>query len=316
MEISLLDRAKEVFRIESDGILGLEKLLDHNFTDAVEAILSSNGKVIVTGMGKSGIIGAKIASTFSSTGTSSFFMHPSEAFHGDLGMLQENDILLMLSYSGETEEVIRLLPYAKESQISVVSITGAPKSTLATNSNFHICATVGKEACHLQLAPTASTTATLAVGDALAISLMQLRDFKPENFAQYHPGGSLGKRLLLKVQDVMYTENLPVIKFGSMFIELAECMADGNQGVVAVSDEEGDLCGIVSSGDMIRAMKKEKSYKDISINQIMTEEPICADTGDSLEYAEKLMKDNKITVLFVKRDNKLVGVIQLNQCLL
>jgi len=311
----MLDVAKEVIRIESESILGLAKLLDQNFIDAINVILASNGKVIVTGMGKSGLIGAKIAATLSSTGTPSFFMHPSEAFHGDLGMVEKSDVILMLSYSGETEEIIRLLPYAVEHNITIVSISGSPKSTLAMNSDFHICAKVEKEACPLQLAPTSSTTATLVIGDALAIALMKSRDFKPENFAQYHPGGSLGRRLLLKVQDVMHKQNLPIIKFGSKFIELAECMAEGNQGVVAVFDDEGDLIGIVSSGDMIRAMRREKNYKDISINQIMTRDPICINGGESLEFAEKLMKDNKITVLFIKHENKLVGIIELNQCL-
>jgi len=314
MDISLLDRAKQVFRIESDAILGLEKLLDYNFTDAVETILSSNGKVIVTGMGKSGIIGTKIASTFSSTGTPSFFMHPAEAFHGDLGMVQENDILLLLSYSGETEEVIRLLPYAKENKISVVSITGVPTSTLAKNSDFHICAAVGKEACPLQLAPTASTTATLVVGDALAIVLMKARNFKPENFAKYHPGGNLGRRLLSKVIDVMQTKTLAVVRVDSTFFELVKCMTEGQVGAVVVVDSDGCISGLVSSGDMFRAMKNSSNYAAISVENVLTKNPKFIDENASLVVAESIMREHEISVLLIQDQNKLKGILHINQC--
>ena len=314
MNIELLDIVKEVIRIESDAILGLEKLLDHNFTRAVDTILATKGKVVVTGMGKSGIIGAKIAATFASTGTSSFFMHPSEAFHGDLGMVEEGDVLMMLSYSGETEEIIRLLPYAKENNISIVSICGEPNSILANNSDHYICANVEKEACPLQLAPTSSTTAALVIGDALAIALMNLRNFKPENFAKYHPGGSLGRRLLLKVKDVMHIKELPVIKINSSFIELVECMTSGKLGVVVVEDEKGCIHGVVSSGDMFRAMKSNVNYTEINLESILTQTPKCIDEETSVAVAEEVMKKHEITVLLVKNESRLKGMLHISQC--
>ena len=314
VNIEILDIVKDVIRIESAGILGLEKLLDSNFVHSVDTILNTKGKVVVTGMGKSGIIGAKIAATFASTGTPSFFMHPSEAFHGDLGMVGKDDVLLMLSYSGETEEIIRLLPYAKENNIAVVSISGVPKSTLANNSDYFICASVEQEACPLQLAPTASTTAALVIGDALAIALMNLRNFQPENFAKYHPGGSLGRQLLLKVKDVMHTKELPVININNSFIELVQCMTAGKLGVVVVEDQQGYIQGIVSSGDMLRAMKAEVDYRDINLGKILTKTPKCIEEETSLAVAEEVMKKHEITVLLIQNENRLTGMLHISQC--
>ena len=295
----LLEIASNVIDIEAAGVKGLVDLLDENFCKIVDAIINMKGKLIVSGMGKSGIIGKKIAATLASTGTSSFFMHPGEAFHGDLGMVTKDDILLMLSYSGETEEIIRLLPYAKTNSIFVASISGDPRSTLAKNSNNHICVRVKNEACPLQLAPTSSTTATLVMGDALAVALMKQRDFKPENFAEYHPGGSLGKKLLLKVKDRMHSKNLPVIQKSSSFIDLVECMTIGGLGVVVIQDENELTQGVVSSGDMLRAMKSQKYYLNICVNDMMTLAPVTVNENISIEQAEFLMKQKEITTLLV-----------------
>ena len=310
----LLDLAADVINAEADGVSGLIGLLDENFCQIVNVISNTKGKVIVSGMGKSGIIGTKIAATFASTGTPSFFMHPGEAFHGDLGMICKEDVLLMLSYSGETEEIIRLLPYAKEHNIFVASITGDVGSTLAINSNNHICASVAREACPLQLAPTTSTTAALVVGDAIAVALMEVRNFKPENFAKYHPGGSLGRRLLLKVKDIMFTDNLPVIRSDSFFYDLIEAMTNGNLGVVVVEDGEKRIKGLVSSGDMLRALRSNKGSSDILIEDIMTKEPVYIEESSNIEYAEKVMKKNEITCLLIQEKNRLKGLVHISKC--
>ncbi|MFP4076592.1 MAG: SIS domain-containing protein, partial [Halochromatium sp.] len=203
--------AREVFRIEAEAIAGLETNLDGRFSDAVERILTASGRVIVCGMGKSGIIGKKIAATLASTGTPAFFMHPGEAFHGDLGMVAPEDIFVAISHSGETEELLKLLPFLQENGNHIVAITGNSRSTLARHSSVHLSVRVTREACPLQLAPTASTTATLAMGDALAVALMKARDFQAHHFARFHPGGSLGRRLLQRVRDEMRSDKLPFV---------------------------------------------------------------------------------------------------------
>jgi arabinose-5-phosphate isomerase len=310
----VIENAKNAINIEIKGIEELLKNLDVNFCDVVEAILQTKGKVVVSGMGKSGIIGAKIAATFSSTGTSSFFMHPAEAFHGDLGMVDKNDILLMLSCSGETEEIIRLLPYAKENGIFVASITGNKESTLAVNSNKHIYINIPKEACPLKLAPTTSTTVTLVLGDAIAIALMERRNFKPENFAKFHPGGSLGRKLLLKVADVMTVSDLPIIKLDDDIFNLIKVMTEKNTGVVVVNDQENKIIGVVSSGDMLRVLRDNKEYSGILIKNIMTKNPIYVEESLSIERAEKIMKKNEVTCLLIKEDFRLKGILQASKC--
>src|SRR5690606_22710525 len=201
-----------VFGIEADAIRALAGQIDECFSQTVDKILRSRGRTIVCGMGKSGIIGKKIAATFASTGTPSFFMHPGEAYHGDLGMVTPDDVFIAISYSGETDEVVKLLPFLKDNGNFLIAITGNAASTLATAANCHLNVHVPREACPLHLAPTSSTTATLAMGDALAVSLMEARDFKPENFARFHPGGSLGRRLLGRVENEMTARNLPIVQ--------------------------------------------------------------------------------------------------------
>jgi arabinose-5-phosphate isomerase len=206
------DIAKRVFEVEIESLQHVAGLLDDSFTSVVEAILNCTGKVIVIGVGKSGLIGKKIAATFSSTGTPSFFLHPGDAFHGDLGIIGANDAVILISYSGETDEVLKVIPFLKWNKSLIISITGSPTSTIAKNSDHHLNIKITREACPLALAPTSSTTAALVMGDALAIALMESRKFQEEDFARFHPGGSLGRKLLTRIKDLMRTDNLPFIQ--------------------------------------------------------------------------------------------------------
>ncbi|HIC79149.1 MAG TPA: KpsF/GutQ family sugar-phosphate isomerase, partial [Sulfurovum sp.] len=242
-----IERAKEVFKIEADAIANLSKNLDSNFEGAIEAILHSKGKLIISGMGKSGIIAKKIAATMASTGTPSFFLHPAEAYHGDLGMIEKEDILLLISNSGETDELLRLIPFLKAQKNIIISMSRNIDSTLAKNSRYHLNIAVEKEACPLQLAPTSSTTATLVMGDALAVTLMELRGFKEVDFAHFHPGGSLGRRLLTRVEDVMRKENLPIVEGATSIQELIGTISKARLGL-AIVEEEGKIVGIVTDG--------------------------------------------------------------------
>jgi arabinose-5-phosphate isomerase len=222
---------KEVFEIESKEIANLSNLLTEDFENAVDAVINSKGKFIICGMGKSGLIGKKIAATLASTGTPSFFLHPGEAYHGDLGMIERQDVVLLISNSGETDEVLKVIPFLKSQGNITISMSGNPSSTLAKNTTYHLNIAVQKEACPLQLAPTSSTTATLVMGDALAVALMKLRDFKDKDFAQFHPGGSLGRRLLTTVESVMKKENLPVCNESESIKNIIHTITDGKCGL-------------------------------------------------------------------------------------
>ncbi|MBU2877763.1 KpsF/GutQ family sugar-phosphate isomerase [Aliiglaciecola lipolytica] len=303
--------AERVFKIESDAISALANNLDSNFTSSVDAMLNNSGRLIVCGMGKSGIIGRKISATFASTGTQSFFMHPGEAFHGDLGMVNSEDIFLAISNSGETDEVLKLLPFLKENGNLLVSMTGNKESTLAKESTFHLDISVQKEACPLALAPTASTTATLAMGDALAIALMDARRFKPENFARFHPGGSLGRLLLTKVKDEMIQHNLPVVSKGTCFVDLLHVITSGEQGLAIVVDVNGYIEGVVTDGDVRRAMESHKSSIFLMTSQdLMTSAPITIGPNELLSYGISIMDNNNINKLVVSVDEKLVGILR------
>ena len=306
--MSYLEVAKEVFEIESKAILGLTKNLDEDFSKVLDCILTSNGRLIICGMGKSGIIGTKIAATLASTGTPCFFMHPGEAYHGDLGMVTSEDIFLALSNSGETDEVIKLIPFLKENKNTLISMTGNPNSTLALSSKFHLNIFVEKEACPLQLAPTASTTATLAMGDALAIALMKAKDFQPENFAKFHPGGSLGKRLLRRVEDEMVSTNLPFIDGAAGILDLIKTITQGSLGICIIDDEE---IGIVTDGDVRRAIETHgKSIFDKTAREIMTLDPVGVILGTRMEDALLLMDNLKVTTLLVTEEKSIVGVLK------
>jgi arabinose-5-phosphate isomerase len=301
--------AKEVFEVESTSIRALSNRIDLNFDNVIKSILNSNGRTIVCGMGKSGIIGKKISATFASTGTPSFFMHPAEAFHGDLGMVQREDNFIAISYSGETEEVIKLLPYLKKNGNNLISLTGEPNSTLARSANFNLDISVDKEACPLQLAPTASTTATLAMGDALAIALMKARNFKPENFAQFHPGGSLGRRLLNTVADEMIQSKFPIVTNDAKFLEVVHSITRGGLGVCLVQDE--DEFGLITDGDLRRAID---SFSDSVFSKdaasLMTKSPITINPAASVDDAFVCLEKNKITSLLVKDKNKIIGIFK------
>ncbi|WP_152995696.1 KpsF/GutQ family sugar-phosphate isomerase [Pseudoalteromonas sp. H71] len=302
--------AREVINTEIKGLEHVAENVDDNFVDAVNEILSTNGRVIICGMGKSGIIGKKIAASFASTGTPSFFMHPGEAFHGDLGMVTPDDVFVAISYSGETDEVLKLLPFLRNNGNKIISITGKPHSTLSQSSNFNLNVAVPKEACPLQLAPTSSTTATLVLGDALTVALMESREFKEEGFAKFHPGGSLGRKLLSKVSDEMITENLPVVSKATTASDLIQIMTSSMQGLAIVC-ESNQLFGVVTDGDLRRAMKNfgsavfNKTTADICSIGAKTISP-----ESSMEFAFDLMTELSVNSLIVTDNNAVVGILK------
>ena len=306
------ESALNTFRAEAEAVQSLAGQLTDDFEKAVRAILATHGKVIVTGMGKSGLVGRKIAATLASTGTPSFFLHPGEAYHGDLGMIEAGDIVLALSNSGQTDEVLRLIPYLQACGNTVIAMTGNAGSTLAKNSTYHLDVSVKSEACPLSLAPTCSTTAQLAMGDALAVALMNERGFRAEDFARFHPGGSLGRRLLTRVGDVMRSEHLPTASPSSRLGEVIITISDARMGVAVILDE-GKIAGIVTDGDVRRAMLKYGArFFDITADEIMTRTPKTVSVADRLTDAEQLMQDNKIhSLIVVDRDGKLAGIVEL-----
>ncbi|GAA4918164.1 KpsF/GutQ family sugar-phosphate isomerase [Mucilaginibacter defluvii] len=304
--------AKRVFDIEIESLTHVAGLLDDAFDAAITTILGSSGKTIVTGIGKSGLIGKKIAATLASTGTPSFYMHPAEAFHGDLGMISEHDVVLLISYSGESDEVLKLIPFLKWHNNIIIGITGNPASTIAKNSHHHLNVKITREACPLELAPTSSTTAMLVMGDALAIALMEARNFKHEDFARFHPGGSLGRKLLTKVKDVMRTDNLPYIDKNASFTDLLMRMSAGRLGMVMVGNSAG-IQGIVTDGDLRRALLKNSDTTALRIADIMTTSPIIIGSDELMSNAEQLMIDKKITTLLVgnAEERTVEGVYQI-----
>jgi len=307
--MNALEVAKEVIDIEILGLKQLSGNLDEDFERGVNAILASQGKAIICGMGKSGIIGKKIAASFASTGTSSFFMHPGEAFHGDLGMVMPNDIFIAISNSGETDEVLKLLPFLRDNNNIVIALTGNPNSTLAKNSHIHLNVSVPKEACQLQLAPTSSTTATLVMGDALTVALMKARGFKEENFARFHPGGSLGRRLLSKVQDEMVTERLPKIAINDSLLKVIDVISISGQGFALVIKNE-KVHAIITDGDLRRAIEKfKKEIFELTAEDICTFEPLTISPEVSIQKAYELMECKRVNSLVVVNNDKLVGIL-------
>ncbi len=304
--------AQKVFQIEGEELNRVSKNINEDFDRAINAILLSSGRLVISGMGKSGIVGRKISATLSSTGTSSFFIHPSEAYHGDLGMIKEEDIVILISNSGETDEILKLLPFLKEQGNLLISMCGNISSNLVKNSNFHIDIGVSKEACPLQLAPTSSTTATIVMGDAIAIALMESRGFKDENFAKFHPGGSLGRKLLLKVENVMQRENLPVISPTATTKEIINKITKGKAGLVAVVDK-GNIKGVITDGDIRRTMEsRENEFFLLNASQLMSENPKKVFSNERLIDVSNKMTNEKINTLLVTDINeKLVGIVQL-----
>jgi len=309
--MNINDIAKEVFSIEAKAITDLSNLLTDDFEKAVKDILACNGKLIISGMGKSGIIGKKIAATMASTGTPSFFLHPGEAYHGDLGMIEDDDMVLLISNSGETDEVLKLIPFLKSQKNIIVAMSGDINSTLAKNSTYHLNVAVEKEACPLQLAPTSSTTATLVMGDALAVALMKQRNFQDTDFAQFHPGGSLGRRLLTRVEDVMSNENLPIVTKQTSMKELIQVISTARLGLAVVMEKE-NIVGIVTDGDIRRAMESiEEKFFKLSTVELMSENPKTIDVKEKLTIAQEIMTELKVNSLLVVDKNFFVGVVQI-----
>lgn len=310
--MNIIEIAKEVFEIESKEIQNLSNLLTGDFENAVNSVINSNGKLIVSGMGKSGIIGKKIAATLASTGTPSFFLHPGEAYHGDLGMIEKDDVVLLISNSGETYEVLKLIPFLKNQENITISMTGKPNSTLAINTNYHLNVAVQKEACPLQLAPTSSTTATLVMGDALAVALMKLRNFEDKDFAQFHPGGSLGRRLLTKVENVMKKDNLPICNKDENIKEVIHKITDGKCGLVVVL-EDNKISGVITDGDIRRAMEtKENNFFNLTASELMSSNPKTVNQNEKLTVASEIMNENKVNSLLVIDENSsFTGIVQM-----
>ena len=308
----ILDTAREVLQNESEALLRIKEGLNGEFVAAVETILACNGKVILTGIGKSGIVAKKIAATLASTGTPSFYLNPSEAFHGDLGMISKEDVIMALSYSGETDEVLKIVPFIHENGNKLISMTGNSESALAKNSDILLNVEVEREACILHLAPTSSTAAQLALGDALACALMKVRDFSAQDFARLHPGGSLGRRLLMRVEQVMRRHDLPIVSEEATAIEMIHEISRGGLGLIVVQ-RESNILGIITDGDIRRAMQsRQAGFFDIRPMDIATRKPKTIHPESKLIEAEREMTRNKVnSLLVVNNDNNLVGVIQI-----
>jgi arabinose-5-phosphate isomerase len=305
--------ARRVLEVEAAAILGLKDRLDRNFISAVEAIHTCQGRVVTMGMGKSGIICKKISATLASTGTPSFFMHPAEANHGDLGMLVKGDVVLAVSNSGETEELVRLLESIKRIGARVIAITGNPNSTLARNADFHLSAAISREACPLGLAPTASTTATLALGDALAMALLVQKGFRDEDFARLHPGGKLGKRFL-RVRDLMHKgEQVPLVRVDTQMQDVIYEMSRKGFGITAVVDPEGLMLGVISDGDLRRALQSDAELVKRPAEACMKRNPITIGGHELASAALQILEQKKITSLFITEESgRVEGILHLH----
>ena len=304
--------ASRTLRLEAEALQQMAASLGDEFIGAVDRMLACQGKVIITGMGKSGLVGRKIAATLASTGTPSFFLHPGEAFHGDLGMISRGDVVLALSHSGETDEVLKIVPFIHTNGNVLISITGNAASTLAKNSDIHLNTGVKEEACILQLAPTTSTTAQLAMGDALAVALMKARAFTSMDFARLHPGGSLGRRLLMTVGNVMRSTDLPVVGMDCTATEMIHRMTRGGLGLIVICDGER-IEGIVTDGDLRRAMEsRQAEFFNIKAIDIASRSPKSINVNALLIDAEKIMTQYKVNSLLATDDEgRLQGVIQI-----
>ncbi len=309
--------AIQCFKDEAEAVMGLIPQLDERFDEAVRLMFECKGKIIVTGVGKSGHIGAKIAATLSSTGTPSFFINPLDVFHGDLGVMTSDDVVLAISNSGQTDELLRFIPIVLHNGIPIIAMTGNPQSLLAKYSTVHILVKVEKEACPLNLAPTSSTTAALAMGDALAVALMEVRHFRPKDFAQFHPGGELGKRLLTTARDVMKSDDLPVIPADMHLGEAIILVSKGKLGL-GVALHDGRVEGIITDGDIRRAMERWQSeFFDRTVGDIMTRKPKCVLPETKVTEIQRIMNQNKVhSVLVIDQERHLLGVVDHYRCML
>lgn len=315
-EKEILNIAKRTIDIELETLFDLKESLDHSFIKAIEILYNCKGKVIFTGIGKSGHIARKISSTFSSTGTPSIFLHPAEAIHGDLGIIDKEDVLVIISNSGETEEIINIIPYLKFLNVPIICITGNINSTLAQKSDVAIDIKIKREACPFNLAPTSSTTAILVLGDALAITLMELKGFTKEQFAKLHPGGLIGKRLK-KVMDIMHSgEKVPIVYEDMTMKEAIIEITSKGFGATAVLDRNQNLIGIITDGDLRRYIEKGNDLNNGSVKSAMTKNPKTIKYNETVADALNLMEKYKITVLLVlDENNKLIGILHLHDIL-
>lgn len=314
---TIRDYASQCIRDEADAMLALIPKLDDNLDKAVELMYACKGKVIITGVGKSGHIGAKIAATLSSTGTPSFFINPLDVFHGDLGVMTQDDVVLAISNSGQTDELLRFVPMVLHMHIPIIGMSGNPKSLLAKYSTCHLNVAVEKEACPLNLAPTSSTTAMLAMGDALAVALMHKRNFRPKDFAQFHPGGELGKRLLTTAGDVMHKDDMPIITPEMNLGEAIILVSKGKLGLgVAIVD--GKVAGLITDGDLRRAMERWKAgFFDHKVEDIMTRTPKIVGLDTRIANIQAIMNKYKVhSVLVVDAEGRLLGVVDHYSCMI
>jgi arabinose-5-phosphate isomerase len=315
---NIIDIAKRVLKIEADAVAALTEKLDSTFEKAIDIIFKSKGRVVVTGMGKSGLVGKKIAATLASTGTPAFFMHPAEASHGDLGMVTSEDIIIAISNSGETEELAGLIPFLKRFNVSLIAMTGGLNSTLAKSADVHLDVSVKEEACPLGIVPTASTTAALAMGDALAVALLTKRGFKEEDFAFFHPGGNLGKKLFTKVKDLMHTgDALPFVSPETAMIKAVIEISSKRLGTAIVSDGSRKVLGVLTDGDIRRGIEKwGKEFFDMKAREVMTKNPKTISEDELAVKALSIMETHSITSLAVPdSDGKAIGIIHLHDIL-
>lgn len=315
---NVLETAIQCLKDEAEAILNIIPQLDENFEKAVDMMFNCKNKIIVTGVGKSGHIGTKIAATLSSTGTPAFFVNPLDVYHGDLGVITADDVVLALSNSGQTDELLRFLPVLHHMNVPVIAMSGNPDSLLARYSTVHITVKVEKEACPLNLAPTSSTTAALAAGDALAVALMELRQFKPTDFAQFHPGGELGKRLLVTAADVMRTNDLPVLPEDMHLGEAIILVSKGKLGLGVSIDEEKHVKGIITDGDIRRAMERwQGNFVDHTVSDILTRTPKSVNPHTKINVILNTMHKHKVhSVLVVDNENRLLGVVDHYSCMI
>ncbi|MEK6673101.1 MAG: KpsF/GutQ family sugar-phosphate isomerase [Nitrospirota bacterium] len=314
----IIEIAKRVLRIEAGAISALEYKLDVSFEKAVEVIFKSKGRVVVTGMGKSGLVGKKIAATLASTGTPAFFLHPAEASHGDLGMVTSDDVVIAISNSGDTEEIVSLMPFLKRFNVTLISITGNPGSVLSREADLNIDVSVKEEACPLGIVPTASTTATMAMGDALAVALLQKRGFKEEDFAFFHPGGSLGKKLFIKVKDLMHTgDALPVVPPDVSMTDAVMVISSKRLGMTTVAGTDNKLLGILTDGDLRRGIQKwGKAFFDMKAGEVMSRNPKTISEDELAAKALSIMESHSITSLVVSdEEGRPKGIIHLHDIL-
>lgn len=304
-----IEVARNVFWEQATALQAIGESLNGEIARAVDLMYASTGKVIISGMGKSGIIGKKIAATLASTGTSSFFVHPGEAYHGDLGMIGSDDLVVLISYSGETDEVVKLLPYLRHIRANSVAITGNSESTLALAADVHLDVAVEREACPNNLAPTTSTTATVVMGDALAVALMTRRGFMPVDFAKYHPGGSLGRKLLTQAQEVMH--KIPSVTTTATFSEVVSAISEGGKGITCILSDQDEFVGVVTDGDLRRAIEKYGDVSEIAASEMMGNKPIVVAKDANLYECEILMGERQLTSLIVVDGSLMpVGVIK------